>query len=267
MEIVILVLSMVIVTLAVLIFLEKRKRTPQDLVVSARPELLNNFDCYVINMAKNKNRLANFDKEYKKSDLGSKPYIRWEAVNGFALGDSIKDLVSSKTWLGINFLEATKKRVGDDQLTPGMIGCYQSHYGVWRSVQESGAPCAVIFEDDARIYPTIYQNVIQKIVGGSGIFPADWDIILLGHWCKKCNHVNQFFGIPKYFWGLHGYMISQKGCEVMMKYREPEISVQIDHFMSLLSQKDVLKIFAVHPSYVVTSNFGTDLQLGVTHLD
>jgi GR25 family glycosyltransferase involved in LPS biosynthesis len=254
---------MVIVTLAVLIFFEKRKRAPQGLV-PAKLELLNNFDCYVINMAKNKNRLANFDREYKNSDLGSKPYIRWEAVNGFALGDRMKEIVSAKTWLGLNFLETTKKRVGDDQLTPGMIGCYQSHYGVWRSVQESGAPCAVIFEDDAKIYPTIYQNVIQKI---PDIFPPDWDIILLGHWCKKCQRVNQFFGIPKYFWGLHGYMISQKGCEVMMKYREPEISVQIDHFMSLLSQKEVLKIFAVHPSYVVTSNFGTDLQLGVTRVE
>lgn len=149
MEIVILVLSMALVTLAVLIFLQKRPElpTPQNLT------LMNNFDCYVINMDKNKRRLANFDKEYKKSDLGSKPYIRWEAVNGFALGERMKEMVSAKTWLGLNFLEVTKKRIGDDQLTPGMIGCYQSHYGVWRSVLESAAPCAVIFEDDAKIYP------------------------------------------------------------------------------------------------------------------
>ena len=218
-------------------------------------------------MAKNISRMLNFQREYAKTDLAARPCIRWEAVNGMALGDNIKDLVSAKTWLGINFLQATRKRVGNDQLTPGMIGCYQSHYGVWKSVQETGKPYGVIFEDDAKIHPMIYQQVIRNIVEEKGIIPEDWDVILLGHWCKTCQHVNQNYSIPKYFWGLHGYMISQKGCATMMKYREPEITMQIDHYMSLLSQKDVLKIYAIHPSFVIVNNFGTDLQLGVTHVE
>jgi GR25 family glycosyltransferase involved in LPS biosynthesis len=249
---------LIIMCLATLIFLKCRG-------MALGPRMLPvNFDCYVINMVKNTDRMINFDMEYKKSDLASKPYIRFEAINGYQLGDEVQELVSAKTWLGLNFLKSTKKRMGDDQLTPGMIGCYMSHYGVWKDVQASGKPYGVIFEDDAKIYPTIYQNVIKYIVEDGGPFPDDWDVILLGHWCKKCEPVNQFYANAKYFWGTHGYMISQKGCAVMMKYREPDISLQIDHFMSLLSQKGVLKILAVHPSYVVTSNFGTDIQLGIT---
>lgn len=251
-------LVIIIMSLATLIFLEYRG-------MPLGPQMLpGNFDCYVINMAKNTDRMINFDMEYKKSDLALKPYIRFEAINGYQLGDDIQELVSAKTWLGLNFLKKVKKRIGEDQLTPGMIGCYMSHYGVWKDVQNSDKPYAVIFEDDAKIYPTIYQNLIKYIVEDGGPFPDDWDVILLGHWCKKCEPVNKFYSNAKYFWGLHGYMVSQKGCAIMMKYREPDISLQIDHFMSLLSQKGVLKILAVHPSYVVTSNFGTDLQLGVT---
>ena len=257
-EFVVVLLSLSILMLTLLIFSSQKPLAPPP------SQVANNFDCYVINMAKNRGRMMSFDKEYNRSDLASNPYIRYEAVNGMALGDQIKDLVSSKTWLGLNFLEKSKKRVGDDQLTPGMIGCYLSHYGVWQNVLDSGKPYAVVFEDDARIYPTVYKRVIQYIVEDQNVFPADWDIILLGHWCKKCQHVSKYYSVPKYFWGLHGYMISQKGCATMMKYREPEITVQIDHYMSLLSQKDVLKIYAIHPSFVVTNNFGTDLQLQVT---
>jgi len=223
-----------------------------------------NFDTYVINMDKNRARLASFRSEYIKTDLRTKPFIRFAAVNGFQLGEQIKDIVSSKVWLGLNFLTETKKRIGRDQLTPGMIGCYLSHYGIYKDILASGKPYALIFEDDAKIYPSIYQNVIQHIEAGS-IFPQDWDIILLGHWCKNCQEAGTpNYKIPKYFWGTHGYMISRKGCQVMMQYREPEITLQIDSFISLLSQKNVLKIYATHPSYVSTSNFGTDIQLNVT---
>lgn len=248
-------------SLTLLIFLQS---LPTELPDQKSPKVLSdNFDCYVINMAKNQDRMVNFKKEYGKSDLANKPFVRFEAVNGYKLGEQIKDLVSSKVWLGINFLNTTKHRVGQDQLTPGMIGCYMSHYGVWKDIQASGQPFGVVFEDDARIYPTIYRDAIRPVVEGNRV-PEDWDVILLGHWCKRCEGRDPFIKSAKYFWGLHGYMINQKGCEVMMRYREPEITLQIDHFMSLLSQKGVLKVYAIHPSFVVTSNFGTDLQLGVT---
>jgi GR25 family glycosyltransferase involved in LPS biosynthesis len=260
------VILLILVVVTALIFVQLQNRSLQ-VATPTRVPLSPEFDCYVINMAKNQDRMINFSREYNKSDLASKPFIRYEAVNGSELGDKIHDIVSSKVWLGLNFLGATKRRVGEDQLTPGMIGCYLSHYGVWSDIQSSGKPYGVVFEDDARIYPSIYQNLIRYIVEENPIVPADWDIILLGHWCKNCEAFGSpYFKKPRYFWGLHGYMISQKGCAVMKKYREPEITVQIDHFMSLLSQKDVLKIYAVHPSFVVTSNFGTDLQLGVTPL-
>jgi hypothetical protein len=40
--------------------------------------------------------------------------------------------------------------------------------------------------------------------------------------------------------------------------------MQIDHYMSYLAQKGQLKILAIHPSYVVPGNFGTDLQMQIT---
>jgi hypothetical protein len=39
--------------------------------------------------------------------------------------------------------------------------------------------------------------------------------------------------------------------------------MQIDGFMSYLSQQGQLKVLAIHPSYVVQANFGSDIQMQV----
>lgn len=228
------------------------------------PILAPNFDCYVINMAKNRDRMVNFDRQYNRSDLADRPYIRFEAINGAAMGDRVRDYVSPKIWLGMNYLKQMKARLGDGQLTPGMIGCYLSHYAIYKEIVEQGTPYAIIFEDDATMHPRIYSRKVQSIVEPDGTYPPDWDVILLGHWCKKCLPATSDYTNVQYFWGLHGYMVSQKGAQRLIEFREDQITMQIDHYMSYLAQQGKLKILAIHPSYVVPGNFGTDLQMQVT---
>lgn len=230
------------------------------------PILAPNFECFVINMAKNRDRMVNFNAQYKRSDLAARPCIRIEAINGAAMGEKMREYVTPKVWMGMNYLNQMKVRLADGQLTPGMIGCYLSHYAIFKQIVEDQLPYAVIFEDDANIHPRIYSKKIQSIVEEDGTFPLDWDVILLGHWCKKCVPVTNDYTNVQYFWGLHGYMVSQKGAQKLIELRENEISMQIDHYMSYLSQQGQLKILAVHPSYVVPANFGTDLQMQIATL-
>jgi GR25 family glycosyltransferase involved in LPS biosynthesis len=227
------------------------------------PILAPNFECFVINMAKNRERMINFDAQYSRSDLAARPYTRIEAVNGAAMGDKMREYVTPKVWMGMNYLNQMKVRMGDGQLTPGMIGCYLSHYVIFKQVVEDKLPYAVIFEDDASIHPRIYSKKIQSIVEPDGTFPRDWDVILLGHWCKSCAPVTPDYSDVKYFWGTHGYMVSQQGAQKLINLRKNEISMQIDGFMSYLSQQGQLKVLAIHPSYVVQANFGSDIQMQV----
>jgi len=232
----------------------------------SRTILSQNFDVYVINMAKNTQRMAHFDAQYRKSDLASRPYIRFEAINGKAMGDSLKQYVSPRVYMGLEMYDRTKTRVGDSHLTPGMIGCYLSHYAVYENIRDSGVPYAIIFEDDATIDPLIYKKIVKSIVEEDGTFPLDWDIILLGHICHKCKEATPHYKVPKYFWGLHGYIISQKGVETMLRNQEPAISMQIDHYMSELSQNGLLDIYSIHPGLVNQKNFGSDLQMPIRPL-
>jgi len=248
------VVTSVVVALALLIF-----SGPLEPV----PILAPNFECFVINMTKNRDRMVNFDKQYNRSDLAARPYTRFEAINGSAMGDRMREYVTPKVWMGMSYLQQMKARLGDGQLTPGMIGCYLSHYAIYKQIVEDKLPYAIIFEDDATIHPRIYSRKVQSIVEPDGTYPMDWDIILLGHWCKKCIPVTNDYTNVQYFWGLHGYMVSQQGAQKLINLREDEISMQIDHYMSYLAQKGQLKILAIHPSYVVPGNFGTDLQMQI----
>ena len=249
-----------IMALALLFF-----STRDGLLIPA-PILAPNFECFVINMTKNRDRMVNFNAQYKRSDLAARPCIRIEAINGAAMGEKMREYVTPKVWMGMNYLNQMKVRLADGQLTPGMIGCYLSHYLIFKQIVDDQLPYAVIFEDDANIHPRIYSKKIQSIVEEDGTFPLDWDVILLGHWCKKCVPVTNDYTNVQYFWGTHGYMVSQQGAQKLINLRENEISMQIDGFMSYLSQQGQLKVLAIHPSYVVQANFGSDIQLQVATL-
>jgi collagen beta-1,O-galactosyltransferase len=239
----------------------------ENVTLTSPVPIHSNFKVYVINMAKNVARMNHFAVQYNRSDLAALPFTRFEAVNGSKLGDHMKDLVSPKVWLGMNYLSQMKMRAGEGQLTPGMIGCYLSHYGIFQEIVDLSLPYAVIFEDDTMINPNIYKKAIGPAVTEQvGVYPADWDIVLLGHICKRCERVAGFNNVTRalYFWGTHGYIISQKGAQKMLANREQEITMQIDYFMGFLSQQHAIDIFALHPQVAIAANFGSDIQMMVT---
>jgi len=135
--IVLLLLMFMVMALALLVF-SSRLGT----LVPA-PILAPNFECFVINMAKNRDRMVNFDKPSTPSYLAARPYIRTEAVNGGEMGDKMREYVTPKVWMGINYLNKMKVRMGDEQLTLGIIGCYLSCCLILSQIVYVGLPYAV----------------------------------------------------------------------------------------------------------------------------
>ena len=93
--------------LALLFFSERSAR------LTPPPILAPNFECFVINMAKNRDRMANFDRQYNRSDLAARPYTRVEAINGAAMGEKMREYVTPKVWMGLNYLSQMKVRLGE----------------------------------------------------------------------------------------------------------------------------------------------------------
>ena len=210
------------------------------------------FNSYVINLNSRDDRMNNFTDQWSKTDLGKKTnFTRVEADEGKTMDD-----VALDKSLGVHFVEMTGIRPSHDFLTRGMVGCYKSHYKAFEEIVVSNKPYGLIFEDDAEISNDIYDRL-------SGLeFPPSWDVILLGN----VERIDDEPGPPgfrkvNYFMGLQGYLISQRGVQKMLSYKNTPINLQIDAFMSKLIKDGELEVFITEQLLVGQGGFGTDIQM------
>lgn len=221
------------------------------------------FEVYVINMDKDTARLKGFKRAYGQCDLSEfKGLIRHGGIDGRTV--SIAEHVSSKALGEILRAERLKYRSKHYELTRGAIGCWLSHVTLWRSILETDAECALIFEDDAVMARNIGDHLKDLRP------PRDWDIVLLGYVCNECDERSQDDVLEvKRFFGLHGYMIHRRGIEKFLSSKYSKmVTKQIDSVLSDMISEGKLKVYAA-PSHIVWQNnaeFATTIQMPLKKL-
>lgn len=186
--------------------------------------------------------LINLDKRIDRLSITSKllnefgyDFTRYSAIDSLLKWDDVKDLVDSNSMLPI----INNYRTQHHELSKEAVGCYLSHYNLWKDLKKSNEPYYIIFEDDT--LPTITFDDLQKKLN---IVPENWDIILFGglyHRNKKVKGTNLCH--IKRFYCLHAYMISKKGAEKLQNLLP--IKQQIDSELSDLSIAGKLNIYGL----------------------
>jgi len=211
------------------------------------------IDAYVINLPRRTDRLANFKDSYYKSDISKNNLIIVEAIDGENF-EQIQGFAPEST----RQILQTGKRKTHQELTPGMIGCYLSHYIAYEKFLESGKEHAFIFEDDSKIAPVFFVGALKNP-------PQDWDIIMVGvQSCMDCPDSDENFKRLNEFYGAGGYLINRKGAYKMMKYKENPVAHQIDLLMAKLCKENKLNSYSLRTNLVDTEPMGSDVQMGLT---
>jgi GR25 family glycosyltransferase involved in LPS biosynthesis len=214
-------------------------------------DILSDSEAYVINLPKRKERLDNFMKSFNSSDVSSIKITIIKAVDG-SDPTQIEGFAPESTKRVIK----TGKRSNNEDLTPGMIGCYLSHYKVYEEFLKSGKSFAFVFEDDAELKNTIGKNLSD--------LPENWDILSLGiQNCFNCPEHNDKFTKTHDFYGTAGYIISRKGAMKMIENREKEITLQIDGLIGKFTREGKINGYSVKQNLVEAKWFGTDIQQSV----
>lgn len=214
----------------------------------------NEFNVYLIHMEKNKDRLFNFNNYYNKSDIKFKEFKIFPAIIGKDL--NLIDYVSPKGYNQIILTEKIKKRVHHYDLTRGAVGCYLSHLAIYKILTESDFKYTIIFEDDIIIASDFYERMLY----GLSVVPDDWDILLLGVMCLKCDIKEDYIKINR-FWGTHGYIIKKTGAMKLVEYLDKPLSKQIDADLSLLIKRKLINVYSINPLIVAQDpRFGSDIQ-------
>ena len=137
-------------------------------------------------------------------------------------------------------------------LSPGQLGCAQSHMRLWRMLASSPAP-VLIFEDDAALHPEWRARV--KAVLAS--LDSSIDIVFLG----SCQELG---GGRCYAAGLrksvlprctHGYMLTPRGLQKLAAWTQVvDLQLPIDEELAALVRHGYLRSLTADPPLVTTDS-------------
>ncbi|KAK5859470.1 hypothetical protein PBY51_021025 [Eleginops maclovinus] len=159
-----------------------------------------------------------------------------EAVDGKALNSS--QLLD----MGIDMLPGYKDPYSKRILTRGEIGCFLSHYNIWKQVQQQGLQQVLVLEDDVRFEPrfrsrlvTVMENV-QRVV-------LEWDLIYVGRKRLQVKEPESWVeGVkdlvhPDYSYWTLGYVLSLSGARKLLQARPLNKMLPVDEFLPIMFNK------------------------------
>lgn len=163
-----------------------------------------NFETYVINLEKRKDRLENFKLPFE--------YKVFLATDGKI---EYKNLDSSD-------------RVKSD------LGCLDSHKRLLEQSLTSNVDAVLVFEDDVELCDD-FENKFYEIINS---LPQDWDLIYFGGW-GQVTKFNEKLNKAIRVFTTHSYLINKKFIPNVLEQLNKKIEYQVDvSFIQIQSQNN-----------------------------
>ncbi|XP_029931190.1 procollagen galactosyltransferase 2-like [Myripristis murdjan] len=159
-----------------------------------------------------------------------------EAVDGKALNSS--QLLA----MGIDMLPGYKDPYSGRVLTRGEIGCFLSHYNIWKQTVEQELQQVLVLEDDVRFEPRFRSRLTATMddVKRTGL---DWDLIYVGRkrlqvtepesWVKGVSNLVH----PDYSYWTLGYVLSLQGAKRLIEAEPLSKMLPVDEFLPIMFNK------------------------------
>jgi len=196
-----------------------------------------NYDYYVIHLCKDTNRINNVNNLSKK--IGSD-------INIFKGIDA--STFNSTDYSSIINNYSNNLKINMNPLYPGVIGCYLSHYLLYKQLESSNLDYAIILEDDSKI---LVDNINEKIDSYLNM-NLTFDFLFLGynpthgnHYTNELHYINNQFKI----WGFHGYIINIKSIPKILEHNKI-IKYEIDIQIFEQIKKNIFTAYFVNPKLI-----------------
>ncbi|MDM7852774.1 glycosyltransferase family 25 protein [Pseudochrobactrum kiredjianiae] len=194
--------------------------------------------CYLINLDRSKDRLAQMDVEFGRLGLS---FTRVAAVDGRLLSQGELDAVTAPV------------RRWEIPMPPGEIGCFLSHKKCLEIIAQGEDDYAAVFEDDI-----VLSGQAQKILSDSDWIPADADlikietfnsVILLGESKKIQGTDCKYARLLSKHLCTGGYIVSRSAAKRMLQFMQ-QISVPVDNLMfdPQYEMFSSLNIYQIYPA-------------------
>ncbi|XP_067460737.1 procollagen galactosyltransferase 2-like [Thunnus thynnus] len=159
-----------------------------------------------------------------------------EAVDGKALNSSQLQA------MGIDMLPGYKDPYSDRVLTRGEIGCFLSHYNIWKQAVQQELQQVLVLEDDVRFEPRFCSRLVAIMENVQRV-GLDWDLIYVGrkrlqvkepeHWVKGVSDLVH----PGYSYWTLGYVLSLQGAKKLLHAKPLNKMLPVDEFLPIMFDK------------------------------
>ncbi|CAM2103641.1 inactive glycosyltransferase 25 family member 3 isoform X1 [Caretta caretta] len=191
-----------------------------------------------------------------------------DAVDGSALNSSDIKI------LGVDLLPGYYDPFSGRTLTKGEVGCFLSHYYIWREIVARGLEKSVVFEDDVR-FEAYFKVRLTRLMEELEWAQLDWDLIYLGR--KQVNSEDEEpvedvrnLVVAEYSYWTLAYIISQRGAQKLIAAEPLSKMLPVDEFLPIMydrhpnkdykqhfANRDLL-VYSVHPLLVYPTHYTGD---------
>lgn len=194
--------------------------------------------CYCINLEDNTDRWDLISKQQKNLSFTINKINAVDTRNDWM---KYSNEITKESLIKLQTTEKTKLRLDHADLTPGAIGCFLSHLKIYKIIQEkhNHDDNILIIEDD-NLFVDNFNDKIKKAIS---LAPKDWDVILFDYIDNESIDIDDNYKKIKKFYLTNCYLISYKGVQKILNNHKL-IYNQIDSYLSDLSQKNILNIYA-----------------------
>ncbi|NWV77934.1 GT252 galactosyltransferase, partial [Dasyornis broadbenti] len=211
-------------------------RLPFSLPPSQECDVLMSFSStqiFMINLKRRKDRRDRMLRTLYEQEIAVKVV---EAVDGKALN------TSQLKALSIEMLPGYRDPYSSRPLTRGEIGCFLSHYYIWKEVVSRGLEKTLVIEDDVRFEHQFKRKLI-KLMDDIEQAQLDWELIYIGR--KRMQVQEPERAVPNVrnlveadysYWTL-GYAISFHGAQKLIGAKPFSKMLPVDEFLPIMYNK------------------------------
>ncbi|POI21889.1 hypothetical protein CIB84_014364, partial [Bambusicola thoracicus] len=144
--------------------------------------------------------------------------------------------------LSIDMLPGYRDPYSSRPLTRGEIGCFLSHYYIWKEVVNRGLEKTLVIEDDVR-FEHQFKRKLMKLMDDIEQAQLDWELIYIGR--KRMQVQQPEKAVPNVmnlveadysYWTL-GYAISFQGAQKLIGAEPFSKMLPVDEFLPVMYNK------------------------------
>ncbi|XP_059848159.1 procollagen galactosyltransferase 1 isoform X1 [Hypanus sabinus] len=227
------------------------------------PDKMGFDEVFLINLKRRPKRRMRMLRSLYEQEIACEVF---DAVDGRAFNSSqIKEL-------GITMLAEYEDPYSGRPLTKGELGCFLSHYNIWKEIVDRGLQKSVLFEDDLR-FEIFFKRRLKYLMKEVEKTKLDWDLIYIGRKRMQVDHpekavpgVRNLVVADYSYWTL-GYVLSLNGAKKLIDSKPFDKMLPVDEFLPIMYNKHPiskymdhfekrnLKAFSVEPLLVYPTHY------------